>query len=256
MSTERSAGGAALAPLAWDTSHFGFPVARLVVPGDDVVAARLLLAEARRAGTALVYWHTEPAAAVPPGLLDEFTGRLVDRKVTFARDLAGVSSAAREDDGVWEYPRGPAGEGLTALALAAGVSSRYRTDPLFPLEKFADLYTTWAERSARREIADAVLVCGAAGALEGLVTLSESGGVGNIGLIAVAGSARGRGLGRRLMEAAHRWMAGRGAARATVVTQLDNAPACGLYRACGYRPHEVKHCYHFWPQKKAPARAA
>jgi dTDP-4-amino-4,6-dideoxy-D-galactose acyltransferase len=249
MSSERSA-GAALAPLAWDTSHFGFPVARLVVPGDDPVAARLLLAQARRAGTALVYWYTDPAAAVPGGLLDEFTGLLVDRKVTFARDLSGGAAGVGEDGGVWEYPPGPASEGLKALALAAGVSSRYRTDPLFPPDKFAGLYTTWAERSARHEIADAVFVSGDGAAPAGMVTLSESAGVGNVGLIAVAGAARGRGLGRLLMAVAHRWMAGRGAKRATVVTQLDNAAACGLYRRCGYRPHEVKHCYHFWPQEK------
>jgi ribosomal protein S18 acetylase RimI-like enzyme len=259
MTTEltEGCGRAALVPLAWDTAQFGFPVARLAVPGDDAGAALGALEEARRRGTALVYWQTEPGVPVPERLLARFTGRLVDRKVTFALDLPGGGAALAAEGGrVWEYSRGPASKGLRSLALAAGVCSRFRTDPLFPPEKFVGLYTTWAERSARHEIADAVLVCGSGADPEGMVTLTESGGVANIGLIAVAAVARRRGLGRLLMGAAHRWMAGRGASRATVVTQQENAAACGLYQSCGYRTHEVKYCYHFWPQQKATARTS
>jgi ribosomal protein S18 acetylase RimI-like enzyme len=80
-----------------------------------------------------------------------------------------------------------------------------------------------------------------------MVTVAEADRVGNIGLIAVHERARGRGVGAALMAAAHRWMAGRGAAAATVVTQLDNAAACRLYQASGYGLAGVWHCYHFWP---------
>jgi dTDP-4-amino-4,6-dideoxy-D-galactose acyltransferase len=243
-----------LTPLPWDSGHFGFPVARLTVPGGDAAAAAAALAEARRRGVVLVYWAVDPAHAVPGPLLTEFAGCLADRKATFTAELAAVDRGAAGESlgglGVRDYPRGPASEALTALAVAAGEFSRFRADPRVPRDRFVSLYGIWAERSARREMADAVLVAAEAeGAVPaGFVTASEAGGGASIGLIAVAAAARGRGVGGLLMRAVHRWMAGRGAARVTVVTQLDNVPACRLYERCGYHLAGVKHSYHFWPQ--------
>jgi ribosomal protein S18 acetylase RimI-like enzyme len=72
-------------------------------------------------------------------------------------------------------------------------------------------------------------------------------GIGNIGLVAVAETHRGRGIGGRLIDAAHCWMVARQAAKTTVVTQGVNAPACRLYERVGYSIEQVEHYYHFWP---------
>ena len=37
-----------------------------------------------------------------------------------------------------------------------------------------------------------------------------------------------------------------GLAELQVVTQLDNEPACGFYRRCGFREWQVEHIYHLW----------
>jgi len=251
-------GTAVLTPLAWDSAHFGCPVARLNAPGGDTTGVAGALGRARREGVALVYWQVEPNAVISPALLTEFGGRLVDRKATFAAELTalelGEAGASVVGVDVHEVPPGPASEALIALAVAAGEFSRFRVDPLIPRDRFVSLYAIWVERSVRRELADCVLVA----ATEerdsplGFVTVAEAGGQATIGLIAVAAAARARGLGRLLMRAAHRWMAARGAVRASVVTQADNVGACHLYERCGYRLEELRPCYHFWLQVGRP----
>jgi dTDP-4-amino-4,6-dideoxy-D-galactose acyltransferase len=251
--------GAVLTLLEWDSELFGFPVARLNVPGGDMEAAAGALARARQEGVALVYWQVDPGVTAPPALLAEFGGGLTDRRGTFVADLAkvGLGEPCESVAGVSvrEYPPGPASEALTALAVSAGAFSRFFVDPRFPRDRFVALYAAWVDRSARREIADVVFEAAApsAGPL-GLVTVSEAGGNASIGLMAVGADVQGRGIGRQLIRAAHRWMAGRGVGRAGVVTQMANVAACRLYEGCGYRLAEVTHYYHFWPQGGSATR--
>jgi dTDP-4-amino-4,6-dideoxy-D-galactose acyltransferase len=245
--------GANWVRLDWDSDHFGVGVARLGVPADDLPQARAALADACRAGIALVYGMVEAPREAPAELLAEFHGRLVDRKTTFGRPLAGADSTMGGGaPAVVEYPPGPASPELRSLAVLAGMHSRFRVDPRVPGDRFEALYTTWMERSTRRHLADVVLVAvedGRAGPL-GMVTVSAKAGTGAIGLIAVAEQAQGRGVGRRLLRAAHAWMVGHGLRTARVVTQGTNAAACRLYESCGYTPVEVVHYYHFWPRRE------
>jgi dTDP-4-amino-4,6-dideoxy-D-galactose acyltransferase len=242
-----------LHPLAWDSEHFGFRVAHINRPRLPEAQLAAALRLARKQGTQLVCWPACPEQPVPAPLVQEFRGLLADRKVTYQKAL---SAAAEMDAGescadvvIRPYPQGPAAPDLVDLAIAAGVYSRFRVDGRVPAAKFAGLYETWMERSTRRELADAVLVAvpkAQPDRFVGMVTVSQAGGRAHIGLIAVAGSARGRGLGLQLVHAAHRWMQESGAMEATVITQLANRPACRLYARAGYHVVDVKHVYHFW----------
>jgi dTDP-4-amino-4,6-dideoxy-D-galactose acyltransferase len=80
-----------------------------------------------------------------------------------------------------------------------------------------------------------------------MITLSICDTKGTIGLIAIAKEARGNRLGFWLLRAAHRWFIDKGAETVSVVTQLDNRPACKLYEKCGYQLINLKTVYHFWP---------
>jgi dTDP-4-amino-4,6-dideoxy-D-galactose acyltransferase len=240
--------------LDWESEHFGFSVERL--HGCDLSREALSseLAAARRARVELVVLSTGPETSVAPELLTEFAGALTDRKATFRCSLAiadDVSEApGPQNECIKEYGQRTASPELLHLTLAAGVFSRFAVDPRFPRALFENMYRIWIERSVRQEIADVVLVaCDPArpAELSGFLTLSLSQEMGKIGLIAVAERARGRGVGRRLVTEARRWLRDRGAREAQVVTQLANAPACSLYRACGYTLAAVEHYYHFWP---------
>lgn len=260
---------AEIARLEWDSDHFGFSVARLRPIDASEAGLAAVLARARRQGVVMAVWTTGPETLVSAELLSDFHGALVDEKSTFASGLAtlstftsSVTSSLREgslcnNDAtasktiVQPYSEAIASDELLALSIVAGVHSRFNCDPRFPREKFEELYRIWMERSVRRELADAVLVArdvmSATSGLLGMVTVSVVDTFGSIGLIAVAQNARGRGVGTRLIDAAHDWMREHGAVDARVVTQGANLPACKLYERAGYRLASVEHYYHFWP---------
>jgi dTDP-4-amino-4,6-dideoxy-D-galactose acyltransferase len=247
-----------LARLAWDSEFLGFPVARIEGPDLDDEGLSTTLWDARSDRFRLIYWATHAGRNVPETLLREFSGVLADRRATYSLDLSSPGAVVPASDiVVSEYPSGPASPRLHELAITAGAYSRFQRDPLFPLESFRSLYRTWIHRCAVGELADAVLVASSPGMGPplGMVTISVRDRVGQIGLIAVAEDARGRGVGARLVDGAHERMRRLGAGRAVIVTQLDNAPACRLYEHLGYRLSEVRQTYHFWPLNAAdPAR--
>jgi dTDP-4-amino-4,6-dideoxy-D-galactose acyltransferase len=241
--------------LAWDSEHFGFPVAWISSPDLDDEALRDILHVAKWGDVRLVYWPTHPERRVHESILHEFSGILADRKATFTADLTSAPYPDRYAEAaeyrVSEHPKGEASERLIALAVTAGIFSRFHTDPQFPGKKWKSLYATWMRRSLSGELADSVLVaspCGDEAEVIGMVTVTIKGALGQIGLVAVLPGHAGRGIGRLMTGAAHRWMTARGAERSTVVTQLGNLPACRLYERSGYRLNDVRNYYHFWPQ--------
>jgi dTDP-4-amino-4,6-dideoxy-D-galactose acyltransferase len=243
-----------LTPMPWDSRYFGFPVARIAASDLEDAALREVLRAAQASSVRLVYWPKAPGRPVAPEILKEFEGALVDRKATFAMDLAaarpGFTDAELSPFEVVEHPRAAAGARLLELGVRAGEYSRFQTDPRIPAEKFRGLYEIWMDRSTRGELAGAVFTAvpreGPAEPV-GVITASESGGVGQIGLVAVSEGVRGQGIGTRLVKRANEWMRKVGAGRAEVVTQVANRAACRLYEGCGYRLHDVQEYYHFWP---------
>jgi ribosomal protein S18 acetylase RimI-like enzyme len=253
-----------LTPLPWDSSHFGFPVAKIITPRLDDWALSQVLAEARRQEIRLVYWPAPSYRQVSTSLLMRFSGVLADRKAIFTAHLPAPSlpSSAWEPDGerqcgsqaalgnqdvnsswrIGEYPKTPPTRQLLDLAIAAGVYSRFACDPRIPKNKFVQLYERWMQGSTLGEMADQVLVaCGTDPLSDclGMISYSIVEAGARIGLIAVRDQARGKGIGSALIAAAHREMAKRGARMATVCTQCANVPACRLY-------DEVQNVYHFW----------
>ena len=243
-----------LTPLGWDSEHFGFRVARLSGADLDDDELAEALDEASRQGIRLVYWTTDSRREVSEPLLRASGGVLADHRATYLAD--DLPALARRWEGEWPpfritaVPRGDASPELLALAVAAGAFSRFRTDPSIPPDRFRSLYETWMHRSTRGELADSVLAAVPSVSEDrvvGMVTVSTSEGLGQVGLIAVAEEVRGRRIGSLLLRAAHARMVERGATRATVVTQLANASACRLYERSGYHVAAVENQYHFWP---------
>jgi dTDP-4-amino-4,6-dideoxy-D-galactose acyltransferase len=231
--------------LDWDTSHFGFGVARLETPRatrDELAAA---LDELRKAGVRLVYW---PAAEIadPELGVEELGGRLVDEKTVFVTDLVGREDLPESPVEVVPFDASMSLGQLEALAVQAGIHSRFAVDDRLPRERFEAMYRIWARRSAAREIADEVLVVEEEGRIRGLITLGTVRDRGDIGLVAVDAASRGRRLGQTLVREAQAWFARRGDAVGQVVTQRGNAAACRLYEKCGYEIESVTPFYHFW----------
>ena len=91
----------------------------------------------------------------------------------------------------------------------------------------------------RHEGGAAMLAVDAHGTALGLVTLAAhavlhaSGPVGLITALVVTGRARGRGVGRRLVDASIAWAARRGCVRLVVTSAERRADAHAFYPACG-----------------------
>ena len=240
--------------LPWDSEHFGWPVARIDPDRLDGAALERCLRELDAAGVRLAYWGAADDPALL-GLAQSRGGRLVDRKRTYACELgaAAEGSAGEAAAGGPEIAPLPPGAAptpaLEELAIASGVHSRFALDPALPRERFEAMYRIWLRRSLAGELADAVLLSGTAAAPRGLVTVSRRGAAperaAELGLLAVASSARRAGLGAGLVRAAQGWARARGCARLRVVTQGANEDACRLYLRCGFGLERQELWFHF-----------
>lgn len=105
------------------------------------------------------------------------------------------------------------------------------------------------KRSINGEIADAVLVYDEGTGITGMVTVSAVNGGAEIGLIAVEGAARGRGIGKQLIAGAEDFAARKGCSQLKVATQAANQPAVGIYLKSGFTEYSRIYIYHWWQQQ-------
>jgi GNAT superfamily N-acetyltransferase len=235
-----------VALLTWDSAFFGFPVARVTTPALSPAEAAAVRAWCTAHSVRVCYFLVEAADRASGAAAEEAGFRRVDERVTLER-------APGMDDIQIPAVRAYHPSDLDALQAIARVShhdSRFYADSRFPRERADALYAAWIARDAERD-GGRVWVTEADGAPAGYCTTvlerDEAGAwVGNIGLIAVAGWAQRRGLGRALLAAACMALgaAMRGAdmrgadtadtARLRVVTQGRNAAAHALYEQAGF----------------------
>ena len=224
--------------LDWDSEFWGLPIARVgsrqldreqaanvaAWCAAEEIRCAFLLAAADDAATA--------AAAESVGFVP------VDTRITLRRPpgivapvSAGVSiREARADEE----------EALVAIAATAHTDTRFFFDPRFPRHRASDLYATWVRRGFR-EPDRHLLVAEAGGEPLGYVLIAAQPRA--IDLIAVAGAAQGRGVGRALVAAA---VAEREDESVEVVTQARNVGALRLYQACGFQIDATDVWYHRW----------
>ena len=230
--------------LDWDSRTFGIPVASLSNPEARSEQLRNLLNHLREKGIRLAYFPAR-TLITDETIMHDFDGVLADEKVTFIKQLSGVEPTFT-DPNIHSYPAGTVSDELLLLAFDSGLYSRFRVDGHFVHQEYQVLYKAWIERSVTREIAHEVLVYEVGGHLMGMVTLGEKKGRGDIGLVAVSGLARGRGIGKKLMAAAEADFIHRGYRNIQVVTQGVNEAAMKLYMSSGFTLEEKLYYYHFW----------
>jgi dTDP-4-amino-4,6-dideoxy-D-galactose acyltransferase len=230
--------------LDWDSRFFGFGVARILCETPTPDEVRTALDQCRTTGTRLIYWHAPYQDLAAHQLAEQHNAWLADRKVTFVMALGPVATAP-VDAGI--VPATMLTPRLESLAWQSGEYSRFALDKRLPADAFRQLYSQWLRNSLNGNIARAVFTLpDTTGQELGLLTLGEKNGRADIGLLAVDKQARGQRVGKRLVAEARRWAVGAGYAELQVVTQRDNAPACGFYESCGFAISHEEHIYHLW----------
>lgn len=225
--------------LEWDSKFFGFPVAKISNLSE--------LDTLRQQGVRLVYWSSPNMANQT--MITAAGGSLVDKKITYQMDLSTITILPNQPQTspvVVEYLDQTASADLIDLSTQAGLYSRFRVDQRMDQQKFHELYTQWIQKSCTHELAKAVLVIREQNHCVAVVTVGEKNGFGDIGLVAVDASQRGKGYGIALIRAAQAWFIQHGYVTSQVVTQQDNIAACRLYEKCGYKPASLEYYYHFW----------
>ena len=137
-------------------------------------------------------------------------------------------------------------ESIYKLSLAAGHSSRFKIDPRFNESDHQRLYKIWVERSLNHQIADEVFLYAGAESIMGFVTIKIKDLSAEIGLIAVAETQRGLGIGTKLISAVNQYALSHHCKQINVATQLENSYACKFYENCDFKSINQTKIYHFW----------
>ena len=222
-------------PAKWDSEFFGRKIG--VLTGDlaspEAVSADLAAA----AADGFVYLTCRPAVEDAPAIrtLGHAGFYLTDIGVTWSSGVADyLAKAPPAPDGSIRAATTADVPQLSAEAMTLFPLSRFYSDPFFSVEDADRLHAAWLANSVSGQAADAVLINPDAGFVT--CKLTKDGG-GEVALIGVWRTTRGRGAGRGLMTAAMRWFAGQGVKTVRVKTQVKNLQAMNFYHRLGFGLH-------------------
>lgn len=236
--------------LSWDSSHFGFRIARARSRRLDIDAYRDLEAACRDQDIECLYFLADAADQSTIAILLAGGFDFVDIRITFAGHTGEIPRISPAGD--VSYRIGSVGDldALLPIAENSFTQSRFHVDRRFGSGKASHMYQIWLEKSLTTDYADTVVVAEMAGQPVGFVTchLQETGEA-NIGLVGVADSARGMGCASGMLGRAADWLSARGIVVLNVVTQGRNLSAQRLYQRCGLVTRSVELWFHKWFQQ-------
>jgi dTDP-4-amino-4,6-dideoxy-D-galactose acyltransferase len=216
-----------ITPLSFDSSLFGYSVGKCLAAETWSESEFLEAAKSYR----LVYLFSEEPLDFKSTQIQP-----VDLRLTFFKNLKRLNANTSE---IYPYS-GELTENLLSLALDSGTFSRFLTDQRFVNREFEKLYQLWIEKALSQH--EVLLAKNQAGFVSCEVAENEA----QIGLIAVQKAQRGKGWGKKLIQAAENFAIQKGAQTMTIGTQVANLPASGLYHSMGYQLIQRQFIYHFW----------
>ena len=225
----------------WDSRFFGFRIASGFQSADD--DADSLRRFCRAAAVDCLYLFLDhPLTGGFEAVLHEEGARCVDWKTVFTKN--DLQRRPADDSSIRIPDR--IGEDCYRLAVRSGWRSRFYVDEKFRSRQDA-LYRKWVDTCCPP--ADDAKVWesrSASGELRGMVCAKCQGKTGKLGLISVAPEFQGKGIASLFMHTVENFYLDHGCTSGEVVTQFENARACGFYRKCGYHISEIKEVWHLW----------
>ena len=232
--------------LAWDTEHWGYPVASF--PGrylDEATVARAL-AWCRQRCVQCLFFAADGACARTLDLAWRERFRLVDVRLDLELKLADRLPECSADVGI----RPAQTDDLPALEQLAREShrdTRFFKDPGFNQASAAELYARWIRRDFRENRIFVAFLPIAPGSPVGYLTVGDSSpGNARIGLVAVEPRVRRGGVAKALVQHVLRELGDQGAGTVRVATQAFNLAAVRLYEDAGFRLAETRLWFHRW----------
>lgn len=232
--------------LAWDSEHWGFPVARFNESKLTEDSARKAIRWCEEHRVRCLYFAADGTCSETLKVACDNGFRFVDVRVDM--ESSSLQSSSRAADGARFREAGPEDlPTIEQLARTAHGDTRFFKDANFDRTKAAELYALWIRRDFRENKVFAAVSPGDPEKVVGYASADASNlATGRIGLVAVSPEARGGGLGKLLVKCASAWCRSRGATTVKVATQGTNVAALRLYETCGFKVADVKVWFHRW----------
>lgn len=245
--------------LAWDTTFFGVPMARLeyvLAPGRPA-AERLIAASLdtlRQRGVQHVSARVDVEDISTTAALEANGFRLMDAIVTYTTRPRKEPPRDVREVGVIRDFVSEDGPELVRIAEEAyrNFRGRFHLDPHIPDERCDALYGEWARQCVAQQMADTLLVSeGASGQLLGFLAFRKREPVSSVGGVPVYGGGLGAcrtdtpGAYAGLIRAGTIWAHDRGGV-AECQTQNYNFPTIRVYEAVGAHYVRGEYTLHCW----------
>lgn len=233
--------------LDWDSEFFQYRIAQLTVHHINRENMERIMRWGNAQSIDCLYFCAESNDIDTVKLAEKNGFHLVDVRMTYAKRLESsllVDNHYADSDIRFSVP-----EDIPLLKSIARISyhdSRFYYDSNFSDARCDAFYELWIEKSCQG-YADVVIVAEDQGQAVGYISChSVDQTTGKIGLVGVKTDARGKGLGKRLINASLQWFVSHGFTQVIVVTQGRNIAAQRLYQKCGFLTQAVQLFYHRW----------
>lgn len=225
--------------LDWDSDFFGLRIGRADIVSEEESKVLASQNRALKENFDLIYVFASHGLGVPSS-----NAKLVDKKVEYVLSDT-LQSELNHNVTLWDNDRGVTDD-LLHLALVSGQYSRFKLDESLPTGSYERLYSRWIEKSVKGTFASEVFCYMVNEIPRGLVTLDIKDGVGTIGLVAIHEDYQHRGIGIAMMRHVIHYVKMKHCLKLSVVTQLDNLPACRLYEKSGFTVESITDVWHWW----------
>ncbi len=237
--------------LPWDTNHFGYRIGRAKIRRLDEGSYQLLRDSCEKLEIDCLYFLAEAHDQATILELQRRGFIFVDIRSTLERKVPDSPSPQSNGDAIIRSSSADDLETLAALARDSFTATRFFADPYLDNERASSLYQIWLTKSLTTDYADRVVVAEINRKSVGFVTchLDRQSSEGQIGLVALAASARGKGLSQTMILHALDWFREQEMRTVSVVTQGRNIAAQRLYQRCGFVTRSTELWFHKWFRK-------
>lgn len=234
--------------LPWDTEHFGHRIGRASINILNEESYKLLRNACQELELDCLYFLADADDQASILDLQRRAFLLVDIRSTLQRKLHDLPPSQSVGDAIIRSSSVRDLETLAAIARDSFTSTRFFADPYLDNQKASDLYQIWLTKSMTTNYADRVLVAEVNHNSVGFVTchVDKGAGTGQIGLVALAKSAQGKGLSQTMLQHALEWFRDQELTSVSVVTQGHNIAAQRLYQRCGFVTSSTELWFHKW----------
>jgi len=235
--------------LPWDSSFFGFRIAKVTGSKIDPASAQAINAWCQEQDIRCLYFLASADDPQTSAIAEAENFRLADIRLTMEQHLSAIKAAKPLPENLSIRTAAPGD--LVALQNLAGSAfglSRFYFDPGFPRQRCSELYRIWIEKSCTASN-QLVLTAEEGGRVLGFITAEwehENAQNGKIGLLGVDASERGRGIGQHLMDHCLERLAAAGMRQIDAMTQVRNIGAQRVNQRAGFITRSIDLWYHKW----------